>query len=350
MDLARILVSYFGAIAAEKVETVQQLWSGYGEIARYRLDYETDTSQPTRIIVKWISPPKQSNHPRGWDSQHGHLRKLGSYLVEACWYQEWASLPNFLPAMPKCYAVLKPNAETAPDDCVIVMSDLDEQGYFVRPERLIPEQTKPCLKWLAQFHGAHVKKAQKGLETDWPDGLWKKGSYWHLSTRQQEFELMQESVLKQAASSLDQRLNSCRFTTVIHGDAKLANFCFTQDGSKVAGVDFQYTGAGCGVRDLAYFLGSALTPEQLKHEYSDLVDYYFSELHIAIEDRSKIDKEFRQNFNQSHAALEEEWRNLLPSAWADFQRFILGWAPKHRKNNAFSQTMTRKALEELNDI
>ena len=40
----------------------------------------------------------------------------------------------------------------------------------------------------------------------------------------------------------------------MHGDAKLANFLFTSDHSQVAGVDFQYVGGGCGMKDVAYLL------------------------------------------------------------------------------------------------
>jgi len=45
--------------------------------------------------------------------------------------------------------------------------------------------------------------------------------------------------------------------------------------------------------------------------------------------------------------VEREWRPLFFVAWADFQRFILGWSPGHYKNNAFSQKMTNMALESL---
>jgi len=38
--------------------------------------------------------------------------------------------------------------------------------------------------------------------------------------------------------------------------------------------------------------------------------------------------------------LEKEWRSLYYVAWADFQRFLLGWSPGHTKNNGYSQRIT----------
>lgn len=64
MDLARRLASYFNATSAEKVEVVQQLCSNYGEIARYKLNYQDQADNPSTIIVKWISPPREIQHPR----------------------------------------------------------------------------------------------------------------------------------------------------------------------------------------------------------------------------------------------------------------------------------------------
>ena len=47
------------------------------------------------------------------------------------------------------------------------------------------------------------------------------------------------------------------------------------------------------------------------------------------------------------AALETEWRALYPFAWADFQRFLLGWSPGHRKLNSYSQRVTDNVVENI---
>jgi hypothetical protein len=43
-------------------------------------------------------------------------------------------------------------------------------------------------------------------------------------------------------------------------------------------------------------------------------------------------------------ALESEWRALLPLVWADFERFLVGWATEHYKVNAYMKNQTSIAL------
>jgi len=328
--------------AVKRLESVQTLWSGYGEIVRYSLEGK---HCPESIIVKSVSPPTESAHPRGWDTQHSRTRKLFSYRVEANWYRDWAyqcSAPSFVP---ECFGILEENcsppikAETKSvplyEKCLILLSDLDEYGFMVRKQSLTTEQSKVCITWLAHFHASFL---QDSPDDNWPSGLWPIGTYWHLDTRADEYEAMPDSPLKRAAKEIDQQLNHCRFKTLVHGDAKVANFCFSQNCDRVAAVDFQYVGGGCGMKDLIYFIGSCLTEKQCNQEYEKLIEHYFSQLSVALRlNQSSI------NFD----LVEREWRPLFFVAWADFQRFILGWSPGHYKNNAFSQKMTNMALESL---
>ena len=109
--------------------------------------------------------------------------------------------------------------------------------------------------------------------------------------------------------------------TLVHGDAKPANFCFGDDG--VAAVDFQYVGGGVGVRDLVYLLG-CLPERRLRLEHDRWVRRYFDRL--------------------GHDEAKACWEPLIPVAWADFERFLAGWAPEHRKRTGFAAEQTRRAL------
>ena len=73
------------ASSVTKDEVLQPLWSGYGEVYRANL---TDAVVPS-VIVKHINPGLQNgSHPRGWHSDASVQRKLKSYAVEQCWYEQ----------------------------------------------------------------------------------------------------------------------------------------------------------------------------------------------------------------------------------------------------------------------
>jgi Ser/Thr protein kinase RdoA (MazF antagonist) len=142
---------------------------------------------------------------------------------------------------------------------------------------------------------------------------------------------MPESKLKTAALNIAEKLQSAQHQTLLHGDAKLANFCFSADRQQVNALDFQYVGRGVGVVDVVYLLGSCFTGSELAQHADDILDEYYVNL---------------TKFAVHHEVIEE-WRDLVPYAWADFERFLVGWSPGHKKLNAYSQAQTKKALKKL---
>lgn len=313
------------ALSASRVtrgEVLQPLWSGYGEIFRAHVH----DSPVASVIVKHINPKlHDGHHPRGWHSDEAVQRKLKSYEVEHSWYEKFANHCTHHCRVPKSYACVNDGPTRW-----IVLEDLDLSGYPIRFSDLSPGQCHPCLSWLANFHAQFMYQK--------PTSLWPTGTYWHLATRQQEWQACTHIPLKQRASALDSRLNQCRHQTLVHGDAKVANFCFA-DNESVAAVDFQYTGGGCGIRDVAYFLGSCLSDQDCLTHADALLDFYFSALRSACSSRTApiVDTEFEQ--------IENEWRALYPIAWADFHRFLAGWAPDHHKINAYARQQTAIALD-----
>lgn len=322
IDVLAQLQSHFSDPELLKLHKVQSLWSGYGEIARYnspRLNHS--------FIVKHISPPQESVHPRGWNTQIGHQRKLQSYQVEANFYRGYASLCDENCRVPKLLAEFADKQQQ-----ILVLEDLDQQGYLLRKDKASMDDVILGIRWLAYFHA-------RFLQQDCFD-LWPVGTYWHLATRQDELKVMEACKLKDAATALDSALNNACFQTLIHGDAKLANFCFAEDNlhGGLAAVDFQYVGKGIGVKDLAYFLGASLNHEDLVEYEQTLLDEYFLQLQTALE-HYQIQVDFIH--------LQQEWRSLYAVAWADFYRFLLGWSPGHYKINPYMQQQTNIALASL---
>src|SRR5690606_28569084 len=115
----------------------------------------------------------------------------------------------------------------------------DASGFGGRRQQLTDTEITACLRWLAAFHALFMHEA--------PVGLWEVGTYWHLATRPDERAAMQDLELRHAADAIDRTLNSASHQTIVHGDAKVANFCFASDRGAVAAVDFQYVGASAGV-------------------------------------------------------------------------------------------------------
>src|SRR5690554_8131753 len=74
-DFKAFLLKITNAKQAHEIEVIQSLWSGYGKIARIQLDgaaFET-------VVVKHISLRKANAHPRGWNTDNSHNRKVKSY-------------------------------------------------------------------------------------------------------------------------------------------------------------------------------------------------------------------------------------------------------------------------------
>lgn len=280
------------------------------------------------VVVKEVNLATTLHHPRGWNSEISHNRKLRSYEVESAWYNNFSmSCPNDC-RVPHCYFT-----ECDEKTITIVLEDIDIAGFNKRREKPTEDETKSCLTWLANFHGNFLGTA--------PVGLWDIGTYWHLDTRPDELEALTDTKLKASAQKLDNLLNASPYKTIVHGDAKVANFCFSPNNKNVAAVDFQYVGGGCGIKDVAYFLGSCLSEEECETKVPILLEYYFEAL-------SK--KVATTNPTIDTLTLTENWRCLFPVAWADFQRFLKGWSPDHWKINSYSERITREVLESAAEL
>ncbi len=303
-----------------RIENIQSLWSDYGAIYRLHLKGGASSS----VILKYIDLSQKLAHPRGWSGHHSHQRKLKSYRVEWAWYKNFAGL---LPAHIKVPELISAGEEGEVQ--WMILEDLTPNFPDLKSSCTLAE-AETVVKWLAGFHAKFINAT--------PSKLWKTGTYWHLETRPDELVAMTKSELKDRAVEIDQALNAARFQTFVHGDAKVANFCFGGNG-QVAAVDFQYVGGGVGVKDLAYFLGSCFSNQACELYEDHLLDFYFTELRKS---SNSIDLDFE--------GLEAEWREMYPLAWADFNRFLLGWMPSHQKLHSHALSKNQEAFDILDEL
>jgi hypothetical protein len=311
-----------GADGIRRGERIQSLWSGYGELFRVHL---TGADVPAPVaVVKWVKPPARV---RGASADLSHARKCRSYDVETAWYRTFASRCDSTCRIPALMG-----SRAAKDQWLFVLEDLDAAGFAERRRDPKGAELDLCLAWLASFHARFVGVA--------PEGLWKTGTYWHLATRPDELAAIDDAWLREAAPLLDRSLRACTFQTLVHGDAKPANFCFAPKARAVAAVDFQYVGGGCGMKDVAYLLsgGAGNGSEQIEQRH---LDTYFGYLRNALAQR--VDATAAVDV----VALESEWRALYPIACADYYRFLAGWAKSYWRSDVHAQRVTRKVVRDL---
>jgi len=310
-----------GARSIYEMEEIQSLWSGYGTITRYGLE---GCEHPS-IVVKHVRLPQKTKAHHGSTEDLSHKRKVRSYQVERTWYQEWSSRCNESCRIPKCHL-----QKSVGEDVWIALEDLNASGFSGRRSSLSAQEIKACLTWLANFHATFMGEK--------PTGLWKVGTYWHLDTRPDELQALTDLKLKNAAAGIDRKLRNSPYQTFVHGDAKIANFCFSRDGKRVAAVDFQYVGGGCGMKDVAYLLDSCLSEDACARMEQEYLDFYFQILGKALVSRgNSVDFE----------ALQSDWRSLYPVAWTDFHRFLKGWSPGYWNPNGYSERLARAVVAAL---
>ncbi|OHX34262.1 choline kinase [Methylomonas sp. LWB] len=317
-DIAALICQATGAVQAEPRQVVQRLWSGYGRIVRYRLH----GADRAGVVVKHVKPPRIGH------GDLSHRRKLRSYQVETIWYSDWSSRCDSACRVPASLA-----SAAFGDEVVLILEDLDAAGFGRRRSRIAEDDLSACLAWLANFHATFLG--------DKPEGLWPTGTYWHLATRPDELQALNDPPLQQAAAAIDRALSASPFQTLVHGDAKLDNFCFAERAGPVAAVDFQYVGGGPGIKDVAYFIDSCVPLPECERRESELLAIYFAALRRALSvKRPDIDAD----------ALERDWRALYPLAWTDFHRFLKGWSPGHWPSDSYSERLARQVIAQLTEI
>lgn len=125
---------------------------------------------------------------------------------------------------------------------IMAMEDLDPLGFPARFKNRCNfsfEQLLPMVRWLAKFHASFWRN-EKAAEVMWPVA-----TYWNIEKRKDEFQKCKDdSELIKKGEILDKMIHGAKYKTLIHGDGKVENFCFSTDGKKVAGIDFQWSGQG----------------------------------------------------------------------------------------------------------
>ncbi|NLK63268.1 MAG: phosphotransferase [Fusobacteria bacterium] len=295
------------------------MWDNYGEIIRYEID-----GSIKNIVVKYINPDKLVNSNK-FNKNVSHNRKIKSYNIEINWYKYYNYLCN-----DECYTPKMYYGNSSSKEKILILEDLFYSGFNNTSKNYNISQINILLKWLANFHGIFIH--------DKANNLWENGSYWHLSTRLEELNLIKDENIRKQSYKIDEALNNAKYKTIIHGDAKIDNFLFNKNKTKVAAFDFQYVGKSIGMKDVIYLLDSFLPQDIIKKNESYILNIYFQELKLALE---------KYNKNIDFDELESEWRSLYTFAFADFYRFLLGWAPCYAKSSSYIGEIFRNTINKI---
>lgn len=329
----------------KSLKIIQSLWAGYGEICRVTAipdssldssahasnttstsDSTHHTSQdPQTYILKLVTPPPTKS------GDEGHTRKILSYQVEQYFYSHLApQMPASLPVA-KCLGSIKQHNKNGSTVTATLLTDLRVQ-YPVAGEKrdvLSATQAHAALDWLSGFHGfwwprsndfkrsSLVLPPLEEVRSDGQDAIdktiWLNGGYTYLATRHTEYNRLAKntrdewskpitasidggsaSIAEIIAAYLAPRLSGWapteEYQTLIHGDVKSENLFTSTSGTEVAFYDFQYTGLGLGVCDLAKLFTCSIPlsmlvadrhiPHELKmqHGEKELLKRYWTRL------------------------------------------------------------------------
>ncbi|POS74529.1 phosphotransferase [Diaporthe helianthi] len=292
--------------------TIQSLWAGYGEICRVVAkpsssgNSSTESSRPASTSNSAISTPQSTSRepqtfilklvtpPPTRSGDEGHTRKILSYQVEQFFYSHLApQMPSSLPVA-KCLGSVKKHHKDGSSVTATLLSDLRVQYPVAGEKRDVLSQTQvhAALDWLSGFHGFWWPRAKdfersslvlpplEEVQRDGQDAtdktVWLNGGYTYLATRLAEYKRLAgnhrdewngalTSVVEGENMSIAQIVAAYlapsrsgtapsaieEYQTLIHGDVKSENLFTSTSGSEVAFYDFQYTGLGLGVCDLA---------------------------------------------------------------------------------------------------
>lgn len=128
--------------------------------------------------------------------------------------------------------------------------------------------------------------------------------------------------------------------TLLHGDAKSANFMFSSDCSACAAYDFQYCGEGFGVRDVAYLIASSVDEDVVEQQEQQLLRHYHAKLQRCLQEHGKADAAKRYTFEVMAAHHE--------LCLLDYVRFMAGWG--WWGNARWAQRRARQVMGQLQQV
>ena len=281
-----------------------------------------DDSLPARLFLKKVDAQHMTGKPLS-----SLRRDLTSNRVEARWYKNFSS-----EIQKRGVPLLRSPLVDEQLDCLdyaegsegedqalrqgkmMLLLECVDQAAYIQQSPLNMQQASQSLRLLAGFHAAAWE--DRGLLQEASKKLHAQGCYWALSRRgEAEMQKLQqnwaaylrafephapdllsqpgirnlgqrlESIAPWAAAELQASPNDA-FATLVHGDYKAMNlFLPVDEAGDLLLIDFQWTGVGFGMADVAMHLSHSVVTDALLSHEEDMVRMYHSLLIDSLKTR-----------------------------------------------------------------
>lgn len=262
-----------------RVVEVEQTRIGNGMVAdslRLTLTWDHETAAPSSVVAK-VPAAEEVNRVTAAATR--------TYLLEASFYRELAD--TLAVCRPACYHA---RFDDVTGNYVVLLEDLAPAQAGDQIAGCTVDEAAQVIPELAALHGARWGDPAL-LELDWlgrPDaesaiGFNQLVQMLYPGFVERYAERVEPEVAELAArfvASLDRYFaHRAMPWTVVHGDFRLDNLMF--GGERVAVLDWQTVRLGPAMSDVAYFIGSALLPEDRRENEEALVREYHAALSAA---------------------------------------------------------------------
>jgi hypothetical protein len=262
-----------------RVVAVDQRRIGNGMVAdslRLSLTWDRDTAAPPSIVAK-VPAAEETNRVTAAATR--------TYLLEATFYRELAD--TLAVCRPACYHAAY---DATTGNYVVLLEDLAPAHAGDQIAGCTVDEAAEVIPELAALHGPRWGDPAL-LELDWlgrPDAESALGFNQLVQMLYPGFVERYAERVEPDVAALAQRFVAAldRYLahrampwTVVHGDFRLDNLMF--GGQRVAVLDWQTVRLGPAMSDVAYFIGSALQPDERRANEEALVREYHGALVAA---------------------------------------------------------------------
>lgn len=263
-----------GAVRGLRAE---QIGAGVGIMGLlYRLHLDVDGEGPASVVLKVPSADPAARHV---------ARTFRFYEKEVGFYRDLAHhTPADTPAA--YFARHDPDA----DDFCLLLADIDDAVAHSQVEGCPPDAALVAARALARHHAALADSPVLeehtwipwGSDSPTPEGViqgvadgWEGFRHKFPEHASAELEAIVERYLRSVPELLT--MPAGRPVTLVHGDYRLDNLFFGDDGA-VTIIDWQICTKGPFAYDLAYFVTQSLTVDDRRAHEPEIIDTYLREL------------------------------------------------------------------------